>query len=694
MASSSTDAFAERPAKLQKVNALRRKLPHLTASALSEVCKVLRDEGVPELTQRKHIAEAAWQPLKENRILLNRLSLLQTDGAELQIPSVDFWALLQAAISDADSNFAQYFWACIDKNPPSPSSAWRLIPYTDEIVPGNPLAVQTKRKIWACYASFVELGSYALQHEESWLCIGLLRSSLMAKAEAGVSQWISKILRDIFMRPANHLEHGCISLQRPGGPPVLFRVVLSMIVQDGGAHKALWSCKGDAGTRMCMLCRNVIAQRCDILHSSGLPVVGSSEIRESNLSLATDQSIHEAMAKLAEKKMLLNAADFSTWQQATGWTYNSCSLLQQEDQRWLVRPISQYCRDSMHTLLVSGVFQTVTWLVLEALQKQFPNLWEIADEYVAKWTLPRNISAKAEGMLGQSRAKACKEAETFKCTASEGLTLSPILACFFRQLARANANVEAVQAIQCFLQLDKLVACCQRARSEGAVSPGQMRKHVSDFLQAVHAAEWQDRMHSKFHWLLHFGSHLEKWGFMVQCYTHERKHRTIKRFAEDIKKTSAYEQGLLREVLGQELYCLARADCFAAMLQLQDPKPASRRKAAALRKIIPELTSAQVIHVAEKVRLPSGERICRGDAVLLEGNGCLECALVWAFVELAGQAYSVVHSISSLLCDDLVGECSCIDSLHLLPCRDFLCACTWRDMAGGRRQIILPASLR
>ena len=171
---------------------------------------------------------------------------------------------------------------------------------------GNPLAVQTKRKIWACYASFVELGSYALQHEESWLCVGLLRSSLMAKAEAGVSQWVSKILRDIFMRPSCPMEHGRISLQRPGGPPVLFRAALSMIVQDGGAHKALWSCKGDAGTRMCMLRRNVIAQRCDILHSSGLPVVGSSEIRESKLSLATNQSIHEAMAKLAEKKLSLN----------------------------------------------------------------------------------------------------------------------------------------------------------------------------------------------------------------------------------------------------------------------------------------------------------------------------------------------------------------------------------------------------
>ena len=150
----------------------------------------------------------------------------------------------------------------------------------------------------------------------------------------------------------------------------------------------------------------------------------------------------------------------------------------------------------------------MTWLVLEALQKQFAHVWDIADEYVAKWTLPRNISAKAEGMLGQSRAKACKEAETFKCTASEGW---------------ANANVEAAQAIQAFLQLDKLVACCQRARTQGVVSPGQMRQHASDFLEAVHAAQWQDRMHSKFHWLLRFGSHLAKWGFMVQCYTHERK---------------------------------------------------------------------------------------------------------------------------------------------------------------------------
>eukprot|EP00439_Symbiodinium_sp_Y106_P066573 s2681_g10.t2 len=81
-------------------------------------------------------------------------------------------------------------------------------------------------------------------------------------------------------------------------------------------HPALWS----TGAYRCATRRNVIAQRCDILHSSGLPVVGSSEIRESNLSLATDQSIHDAMAKLAEKKLSLNAADFSKWQQATGWT--------------------------------------------------------------------------------------------------------------------------------------------------------------------------------------------------------------------------------------------------------------------------------------------------------------------------------------------------------------------------------------
>ena len=49
-----------------------------------------------------------------------------------------------------------------------------------------------------------------------------------------------------FENPARHIHATILPYgarvhiaARPGGPPVLFRVALSMIVQDGGAHKAL-----------------------------------------------------------------------------------------------------------------------------------------------------------------------------------------------------------------------------------------------------------------------------------------------------------------------------------------------------------------------------------------------------------------------------------------------------------------------
>ena len=150
----------DRPSKLQKVNQLRRSLPHLTASALASVCKTIREEGVPELTQRKHIAEAARASLEDtgHGPIVEALRL-QEGSKTVEVPGVNFWGLLQQAILDPGSSYARYFWKQIALQPPTPMRAWRLALYTDEIVPGNPLAVQTKRKIWACYASFLEWDS-------------------------------------------------------------------------------------------------------------------------------------------------------------------------------------------------------------------------------------------------------------------------------------------------------------------------------------------------------------------------------------------------------------------------------------------------------------------------------------------------------------------------------------------------------
>ena len=47
----------------------------------------------------------------------------------------------------------------------------------------------------------------------------------------------------------------------PNGINARLRVRLGAVLQDGGAHKAVFHAKGDGGTRMCFLCNNLVADR-------------------------------------------------------------------------------------------------------------------------------------------------------------------------------------------------------------------------------------------------------------------------------------------------------------------------------------------------------------------------------------------------------------------------------------------------
>ena len=52
----------------------------------------------------------------------------------------------------------------------SPSKPLSICLYTDEVLPGNPLAVTTDRKLWCWYWSVLEFGSAALSNEEIYIC--------------------------------------------------------------------------------------------------------------------------------------------------------------------------------------------------------------------------------------------------------------------------------------------------------------------------------------------------------------------------------------------------------------------------------------------------------------------------------------------------------------------------------------------
>ena len=62
---------------------------------------------------------------------------------------------------------------------PTEDDPWSLILYTDEVTPGNALATQTSRKVYAIYYSFKEMGAAALACEDVWFCLATIRSTLV-----------------------------------------------------------------------------------------------------------------------------------------------------------------------------------------------------------------------------------------------------------------------------------------------------------------------------------------------------------------------------------------------------------------------------------------------------------------------------------------------------------------------------------
>ena len=183
--------------QLHGLASLRRRLPHISASALAAVIQDVEENGVPELGGRNNVREArdaevdcvtAFGPLFQTT------TLETVSGSRMNLEYQNPFAMLQVAI-DADSAFTKLFKARLQAFPSTPQTPWRLAMYSDEVVPGNALGVDNKRKIQAVYWSFLEFGAAALSQEDLWFVSTAKRSSEVKKVKGGMSQLMLALTR-------------------------------------------------------------------------------------------------------------------------------------------------------------------------------------------------------------------------------------------------------------------------------------------------------------------------------------------------------------------------------------------------------------------------------------------------------------------------------------------------------------------
>ena len=142
--------------------------------------------------------------------------------------------------------------------PPTGSNPWRILLHSDEVTPGNQLSAQNDRNIQAIYWSSWEF-DHKLADERFWFTFTANRSSQIGDVSGGMSQIFGYFLKMLFVRNCLDVA-GCAFTLTSGRRFRLF-AKLGFFIQDGGAHKLTWHCRGDAGVKFCLLCRNAYSRR-------------------------------------------------------------------------------------------------------------------------------------------------------------------------------------------------------------------------------------------------------------------------------------------------------------------------------------------------------------------------------------------------------------------------------------------------
>ena len=204
----------ERSSKLIKLNDLRASVPFLSQSALSGLLQALQKEGLPSLTQAKHIREARQSVLDSMCSygpLFLETTVVAQDGKHLPLLFINFLTFLAGAFRQ-EGAFTKYLLAMHHRIGSSYEQPWRLLVYADECHPGNQLS-SGSRKVWCIYLSFVEFKAF-LGKEDLWFCILVKRSTDVAKVTSGISQIVRKVLENLFLGDVANPQHGILLVSR------------------------------------------------------------------------------------------------------------------------------------------------------------------------------------------------------------------------------------------------------------------------------------------------------------------------------------------------------------------------------------------------------------------------------------------------------------------------------------------------
>ena len=127
-----------------------------------------------------------------------------------------------------------------------------------------------------------------------------------------------------------------------------------------------------------------------------------------------------------------------------------------------------------------------------------------------------------------------KQGEDFKSTASEALSIYPVIRSFFQRYRMLeHPDIDVAIRVQSFLALCSLLDTLKDSM-KGQVDVDELHNKVVCHLTSFSAAYGEENFIPKHHYCLHLSQGARRHRALLSTFVHERRHKLIKRFATEI----------------------------------------------------------------------------------------------------------------------------------------------------------------
>ena len=303
----------------------------------------------------------------------------------------------------------------------------------------------------------------------------------------------------------------------------------------------------------------------------------------------TDDSIRRVVQELSSSASDMRPDQLAAKEQRLGWNHSTYSLIAHE--RIRLDFISTHMWDWAHLLLCDGLADVECGYFFKRLQRQASarsSMQEFAD-YVNEFTLP-SVMGSVNYILSADRIRLNLQKAQFSCSASEFLTVAPLLQLYIRRkvLPRKDCEMEceSMLAVLDYLELIYNIKAGIRV-----VAPDELLARIQGHLDLFKGVYTAELMRPKHHYILHLPMCLFRHKTLLSTLVNERRHKLVKRYTRDRVHSTRWELNSLEDVVAHQVY-----ECQLSWygIGLLDPHPAAGSVLNNLLQIWPDVTDFAV----------------------------------------------------------------------------------------------------